>query len=123
VADERHVARPQHETAGPMAGFSPNFDFWLAGGQDAVQGWMRGMFSVSQEIAKFAQARLQEDTNAWMKLAACRNYADVLAWQQHCIENATSQYAEEASTLSRLMMAHGDGAAPSRSRHADKASR
>jgi hypothetical protein len=86
------------ETSAPVESSAP---MMAAGGQVMGQ-WLNGMTELSQEIARFTQQRLQEDAEAWMRLATCRSVEEAFACQQHFAETAMKQYFDEATRLSQL---------------------
>lgn len=82
---------------------------WAAGlfeaNQRAFGRWFQGAIALSQEVAQFAQSRLQEDMAAWMALTGARNPADVMTCQQRFAERTVACYAEEIRKLSQMMIA------------------
>jgi hypothetical protein len=83
---------PSVEASAPM----------MAAGGQVMGQWLSGMTELSQEIARFTQQRLQEDAEAWMRLASCRSVEEAFACQQHFAETAMKQYFDEATRLSQL---------------------
>lgn len=62
------------------------------------------MVEISQELAQFAQARMQENAAVWIELGGCRSFDEMFACQQRFAERAVKQYAEETEKLSRAFM-------------------
>jgi hypothetical protein len=79
------------------------FGAFLEGGQQAYARWLQTMCEFSQEIARFAQDRLQEDMTAWTTLATCHNPEQAMEWQRQFSTKAAAQYGEEIGKLSRMM--------------------
>lgn len=103
MTNDAKAARPR-QTKAPAAGWTPDYAALLDGTQHAFGRWVQGMFTLSQEITRFTQTRLQEDMAAWWTLAACRSPEEASACQQRIAAKATEQYAEEITKLSQLMM-------------------
>jgi hypothetical protein len=76
----------------------------MEGNQQAAARWMRALLALSQEVAQFAQSRLQEDAAAWTALGACRSPEDAMEWQRRFAAKATEQYYDEISKLSQMVM-------------------
>src|SRR5262249_46635772 len=51
----------------------------LATGQNAVDGWLEGMHSLSGEMSALAQARVRFVTEAWADLAGCRSPEHIIS--------------------------------------------
>jgi hypothetical protein len=85
-------------------GWNGQLNSLLAINERAFRAWARGMSSFTEEVNRFAQARLREDTEAWQVLAAARSPIDALECQRRYAEKAASQYFEEAGKLSQLAM-------------------
>ena len=103
------AARKRKPTPMPEAGYGPFFE----ANQRAFEQWFHGMAELSQELAQFAQQRLQQDSQVWMRLAECRTADELFACQQRFAEDAVKQYFVEATKLSQLIagMAGGWGLA------------
>ncbi len=96
--------RPQRKpkAAPPPAeiGQSPAFE----ASQHAWEHWLNSLTELSREIVQFTQHRLQEDTEAWMRFAACRSPDEAFACQQRFTEAAMKEYFDEATRLSQLIV-------------------
>lgn len=92
-------ARKRKPTPVPDVGYGQFFEV----NQRALEQWFHGMSEITQEIAQFTQQRLQQDGQAWMRLAECRSADELFACQQRFAENAVKQYFDEATKLSQLI--------------------
>lgn len=93
----------------------PSYGTIFEANQRALEQWLHGMTEISQEIAQFAQSRLQQDAEVWMQFAACRGPDDAFACHQRFAENIVRQYIDEATKLSQMvvgMTSRGLSAAP-----------
>lgn len=82
----------------------PSYAALLGGGPQAFTRWMQGMFTLSQEITRFTQGRVQEDLAAWWALASCRSPEEAASCQQRFAAKAIEEYSEELTKLSQLMV-------------------
>jgi len=87
-----------------LTGSMPQIGALFDGNQRAMTRWFEGMLAIYQEVAQFAQYRLQEDTAAWLKLIGCRSPSDALECQKHFAERTSAEYSEEAVKLSEMMV-------------------
>lgn len=104
MPDDTKTARSQRTTKPPSEIPAPNFAALFTGGQQAFTGWTQGMFTLSQEIARFTQGRVQEDMAAWWELASCRSPEQAANCQQRFAAKAIEEYSEEITKLSQMMM-------------------
>ncbi len=102
---EAKAARPQSMTRYQAESLAPNYAAFFSGGQQAFARWMQGMFTLSQEITRFAQGRAQEDMAAWSALASCRSPEEAANCQRRFAAKAIDEYSEEITKLSQMMMA------------------
>jgi hypothetical protein len=96
-------AAPPHSQQAAK-GWNGQLNSLLAINERAFRAWARGMSSLTEEVNRFAQARLREDTEAWQVLAATRSPMDALDYQRRYAEKAATQYFEEAGRLSQLAL-------------------
>jgi phasin family protein len=85
-------------------GSAVDYDFRAKASQQAFARWFHGVTILSAELAQFIQARLQDDMAAWSALAACRTSEEALECQRRFAERATTQYSEEITKLSHMMV-------------------
>jgi hypothetical protein len=64
---------------------------------------MQAVITLSQEIARFTQGRVQEDMATWWALASCRSPEEAANCHQRFATKAIEDYAEESTKLSQLM--------------------
>lgn len=97
--------------AAPAMVMEPSVDAFFAVNRNALDRWVQGMIEISQEIAQFTQARLEEDAAAWISLAGCRSPNEAFEWQQRFLERASGQYLVESNRLSQIIagLAGGGG--------------
>ncbi len=81
------------------ANFAPLF----AMNRHAFESWVHSVSGVGQELEQFLQARVQEESTLWEKLAACRNPAEAFLCQSKFAAQALADYTEAAQKFSRLM--------------------
>jgi len=93
----------QRQPAAAAAALEQPLDSFFAINRAAFERWMQGMMEISQEIAQFTQARLEEDAAAWVKLAGCRTPNEAFECQQRFLEKASGQYLAETNRLSQIM--------------------
>jgi hypothetical protein len=103
MPDEAKAARMQASKSLPES-LAPGYAAFFSGGQHAFARWMQGLFTVSQEIARFTQGRMQEDMAAWWALASCRSPEEAATCQQRFAAKAIEEYSEEVTKLSQMMM-------------------
>lgn len=103
MPDDARAARPRPATKPQPESLVPNYAAFLTG-QDAFARWVQGMVTLSQEIARFTQSRVQEDFTAWWALAFCRSPEDAVTLQQRFAAKAIEEYSEEIAKLSQTMM-------------------
>lgn len=88
---------PRIETA--LGAFNPAlFEPYGAAGEN----WARGMAEISTEVAQFAGRRLEASFEAGEALTRCREWHDVVRWQQDWTERSMGAYLEETKRLSDL---------------------
>ncbi len=104
MPDDAKAARPQPMTKHPPESPVPNYAAFFGGGQQTFSRWMQGMFTLSQEITRFTQGRVQEDMAAWWALASCRTPEEAANCQQRFAAKAVEEYSEEITKLSQMMM-------------------
>jgi phasin family protein len=85
-------------------GWNGQLNSLLGINERAFRAWARGMSSITEEVNRFAQARLREDTETWQVLAAARSPMDAFECQRRYAEKVASQYFEEAGKLSQIAM-------------------
>jgi len=85
------------------SGRTADWGAFLSGSQEAYARWLETMVEFSQEIARFAQDRWQEDMAAWASLAGCHNPQEAMACQRQFSAKAAAQYSEEIGKLLQMM--------------------
>jgi Phasin protein len=79
----------------------------IEGNHNAVARWMETLLALTQEITSFTQHRFQEDMDSLFALAACRNPAQAMEYQQRFVAKATQEYTDEITRLGRMVMRVG----------------
>ena len=95
------------KTSGASAQSNPwaeQFNPPFALNERAFTSWVRGVSAFAEEIGRFTQIRLHEDTEVWQVLATCRNPMEAIECQKRYAEKAAGQYIEEANKLTQLVM-------------------
>jgi hypothetical protein len=101
--------------AASSTALGPPLDAFFTFNQNALERWVQAMIEISQEIAQFTQARLEEDVAAWVRFAGCRSPDEALECQQHFLERASGQYLMESNRLSQMIAGlTSAGASPAR---------
>ena len=96
--------KKSNQTAQDAKKLIPDVDTMFAFNQRAFETWANGMSRLSQEMSQFMQTRLQQESEMWQKLAACRNPSDLVEAQSEFASKTGTDYAEVAQKLSRLMV-------------------
>jgi hypothetical protein len=104
MPDETKAVRQPPTPKPQPESLAPNYAAFMSGGQQAFTRWMQGMFTLSQEITRFTQGRVQEDMAAWWALASCRSPEEAANCQQRFAAKAVEEYSEEMTKLSQMMM-------------------
>jgi len=102
MAVRSKVAQPEDKSS-PLGLWAPDYQALMATQQRALSGWFQTLTAMSQEMARFAQERWQEDMTVLSTLAGCRNAEDAIACQRHFAVQATTQYSEEFAKMSALV--------------------
>jgi phasin family protein len=97
------LARPESFAPAPI-GSVAGYGFLLESNQQAFARWFSGITTLSAEVTRFIQNRLQDDMAAWSALASCRTPEEAFECQRHFAEEATAQYSQEITKLSQLML-------------------
>ena len=100
VADDKK----SNQKAPDAKKLTPDVDTMFAFNQRAFEIWANSMARLSQEMSQFMQTRLQQESEMWQKLAACRNPTDLVQAQSEFASKTGTDYAEVAQKLSRLTM-------------------
>ncbi len=97
-------ARPSSRSPlhAPAKGWDGQLSSLLAINERAFRSWARGISAFTEEMSRFTQARLREDTETWQVLVGCRNPMDALECQRRYAEKAAEQYLAEAGKLSEI---------------------
>lgn len=95
-------ANPRGRHEKPAASPSP-FGFFFEVNQRAATQWFQTISDLSQEMARFAQVRFQEDVVAWTALFACHKPEEMMECQRRFTAKAAEQYGEEIDKLSRIL--------------------
>jgi len=82
---------------------TPDVDTMFAFNRRAFETWANSMGRLSQEMSQFMQKRLQQDSEMWQKLAACRDPVALVQAQSEFAAKTGTDYADVAQKLSRLM--------------------
>ena len=89
----------------------PAFGAWLHGQDSVLRTWaqfgngmMKHPFELCQEIMAFSQSQLQLQIRAWQAFASCRNPSEFFDRQRQFIEQATTQYFDEANKLATRIL-------------------
>jgi len=99
---DKHTLPEPFDVVKSMLGGKGAFPF--AFDPKTIEGCTRGMAAFAEEMTRFVQARWQAEVEAWTKLSSCRDPSDAIALQQQHAQKTYSDYAEEFTKLSRLMM-------------------
>lgn len=103
MPDQTHAKQSSKSAPqSPAKGWNGQLSSLLAVNERAFRSWARGVAAFSEEMTRFTQARLREDTETWQVLAACRNPMDALECQRRYAEKAAEQYLAEAGKLSEI---------------------
>lgn len=101
--EHARLARPEAVALAPI-GSAAGYGFLLESNQQAFARWFSGITTLSAEVTRFIQNRLQDDMAAWSALASCRTPEEAFECQRHFAEEATAQYSQEITKLSQLML-------------------
>jgi hypothetical protein len=99
---------------GPFAGWrgadgqAGDWTAILEANRHALDRWAtvsntKGMFAISQEMALFAQARLEEDAKNCEALIHCHSPSEVLSCQHRFAAAVAAEYLQEADKLTMLL--------------------
>lgn len=101
---ETMPARPQRKQKAATSPTDVSYGPAVAASQQAWERWLGSLTELSREIMQFSQHRWQEDSEAWLRIAACRSPDEALACQQRFTETALKEYFDEAGRLSQLIV-------------------
>jgi len=68
-----------------------------------TEQWLRGAMEISQEVAEFTCAQLEEGAAAWMGLFDCRSPLEAFEWQHRVVTRASEEYLAESGRIARMM--------------------
>lgn len=81
----------------------PTATTWMMQTADGCQACVEACTSWQKELAQFADRRLAENRRAWSAFMSSRDFPDALKIQQEWALQAATDYAHEATRLTRLL--------------------
>lgn len=76
---------------------------WMMHAADGCQACLEACTSWQQELARFADRRFAENRRTWDALLSSRDVGGALKVQQEWAQQAATDYAQEATRLTRLL--------------------